>query len=39
MLSDRKDITVVHRSIGSVPPFAFTNSLSTFSPTWKSKVG
>jgi len=32
-------ITVVHRSDGSGTTFAFTNSLSTFSPTWKSKVG
>ncbi|MEB3263147.1 MAG: phosphate ABC transporter substrate-binding protein PstS [Synechococcus sp.] len=32
-------ITVVHRSDGSGTTFAFTNSLSAFSPTWKSKVG
>lgn len=32
-------ITVVHRSDGSGTTFAFTNSLSTFSPTWKSRVG
>ena len=32
-------ITVVHRSDGSGTTFAFTNSLSTFSPEWKSKVG
>jgi phosphate transport system substrate-binding protein len=32
-------ITVAHRSDGSGTTFAFTNSLSAFSPTWKSKVG
>lgn len=32
-------ITVVHRSDGSGTTFAFTNSLSAFSPAWKSKVG
>jgi len=32
-------ITVVHRSDGSGTTFAFTNSLSAFSPEWKSKVG
>ena len=32
-------ITVVHRSDGSGTTFAFTNSLSSFSPEWKSKVG
>ena len=32
-------ITVAHRSDGSGTTFAFTNSLSTFSPEWKSKVG
>ena len=32
-------LTVAHRSDGSGTTFAFTNSLSTFSPEWKSKVG
>ncbi|MEB3350038.1 MAG: phosphate ABC transporter substrate-binding protein PstS [Cyanobacteriota bacterium] len=32
-------ITVAHRSDGSGTTFAFTNSLSAFSPQWKSKVG
>jgi phosphate transport system substrate-binding protein len=32
-------IKVVHRSDGSGTTFAFTNSLSAFSPEWKSKVG
>jgi phosphate transport system substrate-binding protein len=32
-------ITVAHRSDGSGTTFAFTNSLSTFSSEWKSKVG
>jgi phosphate transport system substrate-binding protein len=32
-------IKVVHRSDGSGTTFAFTNSLSAFSPAWKSKVG
>ncbi len=32
-------IKVVHRSDGSGTTFAFTNSLSAFSSTWKSKVG
>ncbi|MFN9629933.1 MAG: phosphate ABC transporter substrate-binding protein PstS [Cyanobacteriota bacterium] len=32
-------IKVAHRSDGSGTTFAFTNSLSVFSPTWKSKVG
>jgi phosphate transport system substrate-binding protein len=32
-------IKVAHRSDGSGTTFAFTNSLSAFSPTWKSKVG
>lgn len=32
-------ISVVHRSDGSGTTFAFTNSLSAFSPEWKSKVG
>jgi phosphate transport system substrate-binding protein len=32
-------IAVAHRSDGSGTTFAFTNSLSAFSPTWKSKVG
>jgi phosphate transport system substrate-binding protein len=32
-------ITVAHRSDGSGTTFAFTNSLSAFSPAWKSKVG
>ena len=32
-------ITVAHRSDGSGTTFAFTNSLSEFSPAWKSKVG
>jgi len=32
-------IKVVHRSDGSGTTFAFTNSLSSFSPEWKSKVG
>ena len=32
-------ISVAHRSDGSGTTFAFTNSLSTFSPEWKSKVG
>jgi phosphate transport system substrate-binding protein len=32
-------VTVVHRSDGSGTTFAFTNSLSAFSPAWKSKVG
>ncbi|MFM7086856.1 MAG: phosphate ABC transporter substrate-binding protein PstS [Cyanobium sp.] len=35
----RGPITVVHRSDGSGTTFAFTNSLSAFSPAWKSKVG
>lgn len=33
------NITVAHRSDGSGTTFAFTNSLSAFSPEWKSKVG
>ncbi|MFM7549035.1 MAG: phosphate ABC transporter substrate-binding protein PstS [Cyanobacteriota bacterium] len=33
------NITVAHRSDGSGTTFAFTNSLSAFSPVWKSKVG
>jgi len=32
-------ITVAHRSDGSGTTFAFTNSLSSFSPEWKSRVG
>jgi len=32
-------IKVAHRSDGSGTTFAFTNSLSSFSPKWKSKVG
>ena len=32
-------ITVAHRSDGSGTTFAFTNSMSAFSPEWKSKVG
>ena len=32
-------VLVVHRSDGSGTTFAFTNSLSAFSPQWKSKVG
>ncbi|KEF42215.1 MAG: phosphate ABC transporter substrate-binding protein [Cyanobium sp. CACIAM 14] len=32
-------IKVVHRSDGSGTTFAFTNSLSAFSPAWQSKVG
>lgn len=32
-------LKVAHRSDGSGTTFAFTNSLSAFSPTWKSKVG
>ena len=32
-------VRVVHRSDGSGTTFAFTNSLSAFSPEWKSKVG
>ncbi|MFM7313725.1 MAG: phosphate ABC transporter substrate-binding protein PstS [Cyanobium sp.] len=32
-------ITVAHRSDGSGTTFAFTNSLSAFSPRWKKKVG
>jgi phosphate transport system substrate-binding protein len=32
-------IKVAHRSDGSGTTFAFTNSLSAFSPAWKSKVG
>ncbi|MEX1317446.1 MAG: phosphate ABC transporter substrate-binding protein PstS [Synechococcaceae cyanobacterium] len=32
-------LKVVHRSDGSGTTFAFTNSLSAFSPEWKSKVG
>lgn len=32
-------IKVAHRSDGSGTTFAFTNSLSSFSPEWKSKVG
>ncbi|MEB3256191.1 MAG: phosphate ABC transporter substrate-binding protein PstS [Synechococcaceae cyanobacterium] len=32
-------IAVAHRSDGSGTTFAFTNSLSAFSPEWKSKVG
>jgi len=32
-------IAVAHRSDGSGTTFAFTNSLSAFSPTWKSRVG
>ncbi|MCP9773305.1 phosphate ABC transporter substrate-binding protein PstS [Synechococcus sp. Tobar12-5m-g] len=32
-------ITVAHRSDGSGTTFAFTSSLSAFSPAWKSKVG
>ena len=32
-------IVVAHRSDGSGTTFAFTNSLSAFSPSWKSKVG
>ncbi|MFM7652911.1 MAG: phosphate ABC transporter substrate-binding protein PstS [Vulcanococcus sp.] len=32
-------LNVAHRSDGSGTTFAFTNSLSSFSPEWKSKVG
>jgi len=32
-------LTVAHRSDGSGTTFAFTNSLSAFSPEWKSRVG
>jgi phosphate transport system substrate-binding protein len=32
-------IKVAHRSDGSGTTFSFTNSLSAFSPAWKSKVG
>jgi phosphate transport system substrate-binding protein len=32
-------IAVAHRSDGSGTTFAFTSSLSSFSPEWKSKVG
>jgi len=32
-------VRVAHRSDGSGTTFAFTNSLSAFSPEWKSKVG
>jgi phosphate transport system substrate-binding protein len=32
-------LKVAHRSDGSGTTFAFTNSLSNFSPAWKSKVG
>ena len=32
-------ITVAHRSDGSGTTFAFTNSLSSFSSEWKSRVG
>jgi phosphate transport system substrate-binding protein len=32
-------LKVAHRSDGSGTTFAFTNSLSAFSPEWKSKVG
>ena len=32
-------LTVAHRSDGSGTTFAFTSSLSAFSPAWKSKVG
>ncbi|MCP9786741.1 phosphate ABC transporter substrate-binding protein PstS [Cyanobium sp. N5-Cardenillas] len=32
-------ITVAHRSDGSGTTYVFTNSLSCFSPEWKSKVG
>jgi len=32
-------ITVAHRSDGSGTTFAFTNSLSAFSPLWKKRVG
>jgi phosphate transport system substrate-binding protein len=32
-------ITVAHRSDGSGTTFAFTNSLSAFSPEWRSRVG
>jgi len=32
-------ITVAHRSDGSGTTFAFTNSLSAFSPEWKKSVG
>ncbi|MEY4353365.1 MAG: Phosphate-binding protein PstS [Cyanobacteriota bacterium] len=32
-------IKVTHRSDGSGTTFAFTNSLSSFSPEWKTKVG
>jgi phosphate transport system substrate-binding protein len=34
-----KEITVVHRSDGSGTTKGFTNSLSAFSPEWKTKVG
>lgn len=32
-------INVVHRSDGSGTTYVFTNSLSCFSPEWKSKIG
>lgn len=32
-------LRVAHRSDGSGTTFAFTNSLSSFSPQWKAKVG
>lgn len=32
-------ITIAHRSDGSGTTFAFTSSLSAFSPAWKAKVG
>jgi phosphate transport system substrate-binding protein len=32
-------LKVAHRSDGSGTTFAFTNSLSSFSPEWKAKVG
>ena len=32
-------LTVAHRSDGSGTTFAFTSSLSAFSPAWKSKLG
>ena len=32
-------LTVAHRSDGSGTTFAFTSSLSAFSPAWKGKVG
>jgi len=34
-----KPITVAHRSDGSGTTYAFTNSLSCFSPEWEEKVG